>query len=525
MKEECGVAAVYALKNGKPDLTRNVAQYIPKMLLDMQMRGELSAGMTSFNPKRRKLLTSFKRLGTVNEAFRMGYPARFKRLLQQTQGCAAIGHVRYATCGLDDKAYAQPFERKHGRTFKWFAFAFNGQLANYAYLRNQLIKHKGYHIILDTDTEIMMHYISRELLGETKTSMQKVLANLSRDFDGAYSLVFLNADGDLFIARDPHGIKPLCYGIKDDLFAAASESVALANLGFTEIFSLKPGFFVKVNQDGITVDRFGAVSQPAACFFEWVYFANVGSTIDNASVYMARHRLGKALAEVETVPKDDSLIVVPVPDTAKAAADGMGYHLGVPVLEGLMRNRYVGRTFIKGETRKQLVAQKYTPIREVLEGKRVLLVEDSIVRGTTLHHLIKHIREKGRPREIHVRVSSPPILYPCFYGIDMSTVTELFARKHISNMDFTDIPEPVLKIMAHDIGADSLRYMPVNKIPECIGLNKSELCLGCINAQYPTNSGSQLHRLAEEAHEKGDTEKRTYEELMPPAPGSPKQHP
>ncbi len=518
VKEECGIAAVCALKHGRLDPEHDVSELIPRLLLDMQMRGELSAGITSYNPARRRIIATYKDLGTVNEAFRLGIPLKHKRIFARCHGCAAIGHVRYATCGLDDRAFAQPFERTHGRTYKWFAFGFNGQLANYPELRKRIQEEKSYHIILDTDTEVMMHYLSRELMGEEKPAWRPVLRNLAQEFDGAYSLVLLNADGDLLVARDPRGFKPTCYGIREDLFAAASESVAVANLGFKEVFPLEPGHCILVNRDGIRVERFAPTPQRASCFFEWVYFANVGSSIDGASVYMARQRLGRELAKMETLPRSEDLIVVPVPDTAKAAADAMGYHLGVPVREGLLRNRYVGRTFIKGETRGQAVSLKYTPVREVLEGKRVILVEDSIVRGTTLHHLVRHMRERGRPKEIHLRVSSPPIMNPCFYGIDMSTVGELFARKHLSRLD-DEIPAPILNLMARELGANSLRYIPVSRIPPAIGRPAKNLCMACLTGRYPTEWGQHLHEQAEAAHKRGAARGRTYEEpsTLPPS--------
>jgi amidophosphoribosyltransferase len=504
VREECGIAAVYALKNGMPDAESDVAPFVTRLLLDMQMRGELSAGMTSYDPSRRRLLVTYKQVGTVNEAFRLGHSGKSAHILAHCRGCAAIGHVRYSACGPDDRAYAQPFERQHGRIYKWFSFGCNGQLANYALLRDRLKQQKGYHVVLDTDTEIIMHYLSRELAGEERPPLERVFGNVAREFDGAYSLAFLNADGELVVARDPLGFRPLCYGIRDDLFAAASESAALANLGFKEVFSLEPGCLVLINRDGVAVRRFAESPRRATCFFEWVYFANAGSAIDGCSVYLTRNRLGRILAEIETVPKDDDLIVVPVPDTAKAAADGMAYHLGIPVLEGLLRNRYVGRTFIKSGARSRAVSLKYTPVREVLEGKRVLLVEDSIVRGTTLKHLIGHIRERGRPREVHLRIAAPPILYPCFYGIDMSTVGELFARAHVAEIE-DEIPEPIRSIMAAELGADSLRYVPRAKIPVAIGLPGRDLCTACIDAHYPTEAGRHLHGLAEAAHRAGIT--------------------
>ena len=187
---------------------------------------------------------------------------------------------------------------------------------------------------------------------------------------------------------------------------------------------------ISVSDDEISIERFAESPRRAHCFFEWIYFANVASTLDDRSVYLARKALGEELARLEDVPIDDNTIVVPVPDTSKCAADAMAYRLGVPSAEGLIRNRYSGRTFIEGTgTRANKAASKYTPLREVLEGKRVLLVEDSIVRSTTMRVLISRMRKVGRAKEIHVRVACPPIIAPCFYGIDMSTVSELFAPR------------------------------------------------------------------------------------------------
>ena len=203
----------------------------------------------------------------------------------------------------------------------------------------------------------------------------------------------------------------------------------------------------------------------AHCFFEWIYFANVASTFDDRSVYLTRKRLGEELAKLETLPLDRDTIVVPVPDTAKAAADAMAYQLNVPSQEGLIRNRYVGRTFIEGQNRADKVRMKYTALPEVLEGKRVLLVEDTIVRSTTMKALISQLKGRGRAGEVHVRIACPPIIAPCFYGIDMSTVSELFAPRF---MEGTAITPEIERKMAAAIGADSLRYLPLEAVARCL---------------------------------------------------------
>src|SRR5206468_5641300 len=229
----------------------------------------------------------------------------------------------------------------------------------------------------------------------------------------------------------------------------------------------------------------------------WIYFANVASTLDERSVYLTRAALGKELARQEQVlarvPLDPDTIVVPVPDTGKAAADAMAFTLGLPSVEGLIRNRYVGRTFIEGQNRAERVQLKYTPLREVLHGKRVLLVEDTIVRSTTMKALLHDLRERGGAREVHVRVACPPIVAPCFYGIDMSTVRELFAPKFMKGSRPTDEEQAA---MAAELGADSLYYLPVEAIARCIGYSSDRLCRACVTGSYPTPTGERLYQLA-----------------------------
>jgi amidophosphoribosyltransferase len=314
----------------------------------------------------------------------------------------------------------------------------------------------------------------------------------------------------MMVARDPLGIKPLSYAVEGPLFAAASESVALLNIGFAaeSIKPVPPGHAIIISDGKLEIQPFAKSTRQAHCFFEWIYFANVASTLDNRSVYLARKSLGEELARLETLTMDENTIVVPVPDTSKAAADAMAYSLKVPCTEGLIRNRYSGRTFIEGgRDRKRKAELKYTPLREVLENKRILLVEDSIVRATTLHVLVQRIREMGQPREIHVRVACPPIISPCFYGIDMSTFSELFAPKFLNGNPLT--PEIEAR-MAAQMGADSLRYLPVEAVARAIGLPAGQLCQACINGDYPTPCGQRLARMALENDGKNITG-RTYE--------------
>jgi amidophosphoribosyltransferase len=519
LHHECGIAAIYHLPGPTPSRLvplagpEQVSRLMPRMLLDLQNRGQLAAGFTSLNPEREKLLDTYKQIGTVIEAFRLSHQAKYDSIMREFAGRAAIGHVRYATCGANDRSYAQPFERHHGCKWKWYAFAFNGQLANYAELRDDLLARTDYHLTRDTDTEVIMHLLSYELsrYGDNRPDLVEVFANLSRRFDGAYNLVFVNAMGDMVVLRDPNGFRPLCYAQDGPLFAAASESVPLLNLGFHDVRSLEPGEMILIQDGKVRRERFAPRQTPHHCFFEWIYFANVASTLDERGVYVTRAALGQELARQERqlgkVPFDSDTIVVPVPDTGKAAADAMAYALGVPSVEGLIRNRYVGRTFIEGQNRVERVQLKYTPLREVLAGKRVLLIEDTIVRSTTMKTLLHDIRERGGAREIHVRVACPPIIAPCFYGIDMSTVRELFAPRFMKGARPTEAEQYA---MAAELGADTLFYLPLESIARCIGLDTSQLCRACLTGNYPTETGERLYQLSL-CQRNGSVNGRTYE--------------
>jgi len=505
---ECGVAAIYHFNNRKPSPLcpeqgpSEVARLMPRMLLDIQNRGQLAAGMSAYEPRNGdtpgRLLHTHRDVGTVSEVFRLSHRAKSEAVIRSCLGRAAIGHVRYATCGAEDVDYAQPFERQHIQKHKSFCFAFNGQLSNHIQLRDELLEsNEDYHLTLDSDTEIIMYEIGRELSGDRRPKLIEVMRSISKRFDGAYSLAFLNANGEMLIARDPLGIKPMCYAHDESLFAAASESVALLNLGFAseQIQSLEPGAAITVSEGKVLVERYCEPDRRAHCFFEWIYFANVASTLDNRSVYLSRTNLGTELARIELekkqVPLDNNTIVVPVPDTSKAAADAMAYALGVPSREGLIRNRYSGRTFIEGEGRRKKAETKYTPLREVLEGKRVFLVEDSIVRSTTMKVLIERLYDIGKAREIHVRVACPPIIAPCFYGIDMPTIKELFATEYLGQGDEAD--EEIYAQMAKKLKCDSLRYLPIAAVARSIGFPTKSLCQACITGHYPTPFGQELY--------------------------------
>jgi amidophosphoribosyltransferase len=499
VRDECGIvmAAWVGAQAGAPAgaPTGNAAALVPGLLLDIQNRGQLAAGMTSYSGERRELLRTHKELGAVSEVFRLSDKPAAKVILDRLAGSAAIGHTRYSTCGADDVSYAQPMEREHGMSWKWFSFCFNGNVANHQELAARLEGEMGYHLLRpDSDTELFLHFLAFQQRGNQYSSWAKAVAGVSRVIDGAWSMCLLTASGEVIVARDPTGIKPLCWGIKDGFVVAASESIALQNAGVQDIKDLEPGTMLHITPgQGLQVERFAAARRPSHCFFEWIYFANVASTIDGASVYNARANLGRALARIEEEEIGPDHIVVPVPDTSRPAGDAFAYQLRVPSVEGLVRNRYIGRTFIESDDRAAKVRRKFVALRPVLQGRKVFLVDDSIVRSTTLGYLIDYVRREGGAAEVHVRIACPPIMGPCFYGIDMSTIGELFAPRHADRPYLKGpLPKDVRDRMARSIGADSLNYLPVDEVARCIGLQSDHLCMACVSRKYPTKTGQKL---------------------------------
>jgi len=505
IKDECGVAAVSLKKDHK------ALFYLYRMLLSLQNRGQLSAGITTYNKERPQLINTYRNIGTVNEVFRTSNVQRSMELFRKYAGNKGIGHVRYATCGANDKTYAQPFERKHGRMWKWFSFCFNGNLVNFEKLKKPLVEKTEYHFVLNNDTEIIMHYLARDLKGYKKPLLKNIFSSISKNFDGAYNIAFINGYGDLTVCRDPLGFRPMCYSIKGGNLFVASESNALTNIGLHDFKPLEPGKLITSENGNIKIESFAKSPRKAYCMFEWVYFANVSSVLDGKSVYITRTNLGKELAKLETETMTSDHIVVPVPDTAKAAGDAYAYELGIPSMEGLIRNRFVGRTFIEGSKREDKVGNKYTVIKEILKGKKVLLVDDSIVRGTTSKQIVKFLKEIGGAEEVHVRVTCPPIKAPCFYGIDMSTIGELLLPHYERPIDPEKISEKTCAKIAKDMGADSLIYQTIPGLIKSIGLPKNDLCLACLTGKYPTPCGRTTYCKALKDFKSGKKGKRSYE--------------
>ena len=506
-KHECAIAAVYIKENG--DSANRALFYLYKLLLNQQNRGQLSAGVTTYNSSRIQILDTYKELGPVNEVFKTSDRQQSIELFKRYAGNKGIGHVRYATSGGEDRSLAQPFERHHGRKWKWFSFCWNGNLANYAELKQHLTEKTDYHIVHDTDTEILMHYISRELRGSSKPNLVKAFSRLAQKLDGCFNIAFMNAYGEMIILRDPHGFRPIVYGWKDDMFLVASESNALINCGVTEYKHLPPGHLIYISNGHVKVVKYAESQKKAHCMFEWVYFANVSSVLDNQSVYITRTNLGKELAKAETEKVNNEYVVVPVPDTAKASGDAMAYELKVPSAEGLIRNRYVGRTFIEGSSREDRVQSKYTALKEIMKGKKVIVVDDSIVRGSTTRQLINYIKKVGEAKEVHVRISCPPIRGPCFYGIDMSTIGELLIPQYEKEPRKGEVDKKIIRQIAKDIGADSLEYQSIQGLVRSIGKPPQDLCMACITGDYPTPWGKKLYKKAWDNYRKGIKD-RTY---------------
>ncbi|MBI2107531.1 amidophosphoribosyltransferase [Candidatus Woesearchaeota archaeon] len=507
-KHECGIAAVYIKENG--DSANKALFYLYKILLNQQNRGQLSAGVTTHNIHRSQILDTYKDLGTVNEVFKTSDKQRSLDIFRKFAGNRGIGHTRYATSGSEDRGLAQPFERHHGRKWKWFSFCWNGNLSNYMELKEQLMEKSDYHITYDTDTEIMMHFISRELKGGTRPNLVKVFTRLAQKFDGCFNIAFLNSYGEMIILRDSYGFRPVVYGQKDDMFLVASESNALINCGITDYKNLEPGHLIYINEKGrIEVKKYAESRRKAHCMFEWVYFANVSSVLDGKSVYITRKNLGSELAKLETEKIDENYVVIPVPDTAKAAGDALAYEFKVASSEGLIRNRYVGRTFIEGTNREDRIQNKYTALREIINGKKVILVDDSIVRGTTTRQIVSYLKRVGGAKEVHLRISCPPIRGPCFYGIDMSTISELLIPRHEKGPRKGEVSKEVIKKISEELGADSLIYQSIPGLIGSIGKPAHELCTACITGDYPTKSGQKLYAKAWDNYRKGIKE-RTY---------------
>ena len=460
LKEECGVFGVFCNE------AYDVARMTYYALYALQHRGQESAGIVVNDDG---LFRTHKDAGTVEEVFT---PPVFEKL---GVGNMAVGHVRYGTAATKERINAQPMVINHvkGR----MAIANNGTLVNYRALREEL-ELEGAIFHTSSDTEVISYLITKERL--TAPSIEVAVERAVTRLVGSYSLVVMSPS-KLIAARDPWGFHPLCYGVTDDdRTVIASESCALNSVGATLVRDLLPGEILVVDKNGVRTIETHVGSKPhARCVFEYIYFARPDSVIDGTTVHAARVTAGAFLAKEHPVEAD---VVIGVPDSGLDAAIGYAGESGIPYEIGFIKNKYIGRTFIApGQAnREDKVRIKLNPIAEVVRGKRVVLVDDSIVRGTTGGRIVKLLRDAGAT-EIHMRISAPPFLHPCYYGTDVDSCDNLIACRHSA--------EEIAKLM----DADSLGFLGLDSVKLLTGKEHAcEFCTACFTGKYPTEIPEKL---------------------------------
>lgn len=450
--EECGVFGAYDMDG------HDVAPSIYYGLFALQHRGQESCGIAVTDTYGERKVLSKKGLGLVNEVFD-------GESLSELKGNLGVGHVRYSTAGGTRVENAQPLVINYVKGT--LAIAHNGNLVNAVELRKEL-EYTGAIFQTTIDSEVIAYHIARERLN-TRTA-EEAVRNAMKKIRGAYALV-VNSPRKMIGARDPFGLKPLCIGKRDRTYFLASESCAISAVDAEFVRDVRPGEIVTITKDGIASDMSMALEEDrqARCIFEYIYFARMDSTIDGVNVYHSRILAGKALARSYPVEAD---LVVGVPDSGLVAARGYSEESGIPTGMAFHKNSYVGRTFIKPKQseRESSVKIKLNVIPEVVKGKRIVMVDDSIVRGTTCANIIRMLKNAGAS-EVHVRISSPPFLYPCYFGTDVPSNEQLIAHSHT--------PEQIREM----IGADSLGYMEISKLREMVG--SLRYCDACFTGNYP----------------------------------------
>ena len=455
IEDKCGIVGIYS-----KDDSKDVASFVYYCLYALQHRGQESAGIATFNPE--KGLNYYCGMGLITDVFK-DYE------IQNLSGNMAIGHVRYSTTGQSKLENSQPFVTDFDDGF--IAMAHNGDIVNSDDLRDELIG-EGYEFKSDTDSEVICYMLKKEHYDNNKDILDSI-ESVCDKLVGSYALTIL-VNGDLYGVRDPMGIKPLAVAKKEDDFILASETVAFDVINAKYIRDIKPGEVVYFENDEIKSHMLESAGRCklSHCMFEYVYFARPDSTIDGINVYQTRMNIGRQLYELYPIDAD---VVIPVPDSSIPAAIGYSRASGIPYGEGLIKNRYVGRTFIMPtqEERELAVRLKLNPIKDAIKGKKIILIDDSIVRGTTSKQLLDLVKE-AEPAEIHFLVGCPPVVAPCFYGVAMATKKELIA----ANYSVDEIQE--------QLNIDSLGYITLPALVEAIGMPKENLCLGCLNEEYPT---------------------------------------
>jgi amidophosphoribosyltransferase len=442
-KEACGLVGVWAPGE-------DVSRLIYFGLFALQHRGQESAGMAISDQQN---ILVYRELGLVSQVFD-------ERTLSTLQGDLGIGHTRYSTTGSTTWENAQPSFKTEGGN--GLALGHNGNLVN----TGELAAKVGKRGAASTDSDIVATLLAREE-GDLEASALKILPTLK----GAFSFVLLD-ETTVYGVRDPQGLRPLAIGrLGENGWVLASETAALDIVGARYVREVEPGEMVSIDERGLRSMRYAEAQRPALCLFEFVYLARADSRLYGQSVHEARQEMGRRLAKQSPAPAD---MVMPIPDTAHSAAAGFAEASGIPFGEGVIKNRYVHRTFIQPTPalRQRGVRLKLNPLTEAIAGKRLAVVDDSIVRGTTTRQIVQMLRDAGA-REVHMRITSPPIKWPCYYGIDMSTREELVA----SNKSVEEIRE--------FIGADSLAYLELPALVEATGAPMDTFCRACFDGEYP----------------------------------------
>lgn len=459
MGEECGVFGAYDMDGG------DVAPSVYYGLFALQHRGQESCGIAVTDTNGERKVHSRKGLGLVNEVFD-------EESLAALKGNLGVGHVRYSTAGGTRAENAMPLVLNYVKGT--LAIAHNGNLTNAVELRHEL-EYTGAIFQTTIDSEVIAYHIARERL-RTK-DVENAVKNAMKKIKGAYALV-VGSPRKLIGARDPFGLKPLCIGKRDHTYFLASESCAIAAVGAEFIRDVRPGEIVSITKEGISSDLSMAIApdRQARCIFEYIYFARPDSDIDGMSVYESRINAGKILAKTHPVEAD---LVVGVPESGNAAALGYSMQSGIPYGNAFIKNNYVGRTFIKPkqEQRESSVKVKLNVLKEAVAGKRVVMIDDSIVRGTTSARIVSLLKNAGAA-EVHVRISSPPFKHPCYFGTDIPSEDQLIASGHTV--------DEICKL----IGADSLGYLEVDRLSEMINGQK-DYCDACFTGNYPIEPPTQ----------------------------------
>ncbi|MDO8555873.1 MAG: hypothetical protein Q7R96_01720 [Nanoarchaeota archaeon] len=506
LTHECGIAAVVLKKPLDYYPTGGALHALWLMLNNQQHRGQESCGFYTYNPERNSALDGDKGPGLVNEFFRFNKPTEREQRLKDYAGTVAAGNIRYSTSGKpttlrDLIEEAQPFYRRNGVPRLRFTIQWNGTLANDKELKKYLQETYGIKPETAVDTELLVHLLGQHLeqqhLNQHPADYLATLRNLEQRVDGGVSIILLNGEGHLFAYRKEPGIRPLCWGENEDYFAVASESCAFQPLNIKKVHTFKPGEALTYI-DKPLFTQLGNAHIRHICFFEGNYFSKATSELDEVSIYRLRRGLGEQLAQEEPLREhlDDSYVVLPVPDTSLPAARAYAERLGLRCIEALIKNPHAGRTFIeKKEMRHLKMDLKFDCIYGEIEGKNILLVDDSVVRGSTTDHLVQFINRRFQPASIHPRSTTPPIRHPCFYGVDIPSRKELIAALYV---DTTALEQHFVE----RFGVTSMHYLSLPgmlKVYEHYGIPAEQLCAACLTGDYPTPYGQQ--RAAEDLHD------------------------